>query len=103
LRFISLHYVIARCHEQQGRTVVEQPSTRISPVDVDQKWAGLVAHTIGTVNAHFMRNWPNAWADGITLIDVRRDGKFNVHILPTVDGQFSFAGETYGRKTRKAA
>jgi hypothetical protein len=65
---------------------------------------GYVTPTLGTINATFMRNRPNAWANGITLIDVRRDGNFNVHLLPTVDGQFSFSGEKYGRRShRKAA
>lgn len=78
-----------------------QSHTRVSPVDVEQKAMGFVCGTAGTVNAYFMRNKPNSWANGISLVEVRADGNFNCHLLPVVDGQFSFAGETYGEKTRK--
>jgi hypothetical protein len=50
-----------------------------------------------------MHNRPNSWAHGFTVVDVREDGNFNVYLIIVCDGQFSFAGQTYGKKTRKSA
>jgi hypothetical protein len=51
-----------------------------------------------------MRNRPNSWANGFCVVEAREDGGFNCYIIVTIDGQFSFAGKSYGIKTpRKAA
>lgn len=84
-----------------GHTHSPQSYTRVSPVDSESKWMGYVAPTMGTVNAHFMRNKPNAWANGLTLVDVRPDGAFNLYLIQTVNGQFSFGGDIYGRPEKK--
>jgi hypothetical protein len=87
-----------------GHTHSPQSFTRVSPVDVDQKWIGYVCPTMGTVNGHFMRNRHNSCANGFCLVEAREDGGFNCYIIMIIDGQFSFAGKSYGIKTsRKAA
>jgi hypothetical protein len=49
-----------------GHTHSAQSYTRISPVDVEQKWQGFVSPILGTTNAAFMRNRPGClgeWSD----------------------------------------
>jgi hypothetical protein len=87
----------------QGHTHSPQSFCRVSPVDQSQKQMGYVSPILGTTNAHFMRNRPNAWAHGFTIVDVREDGNFNCYLVIVCDGQFSFGGVTYGKLVRKAA
>jgi predicted phosphodiesterase len=81
-----------------GHTHSPQAFCKVSPVDQTQKHMGYVSPVLGTTNAHFMRNRPNSWAQGFTIVDVREDGNFNVFLILVCDGQFSVAGETYGKK-----
>lgn len=86
-----------------GHTHSPQSFTRVSPVDVDQKWMGYVCPTMGSVNARFKRNRPNSWANGLCIVDGRADDNFNCYTCVTVDGQFSFAAVTYGCMASRAA
>jgi hypothetical protein len=81
-----------------GHTHSPQSFTKISPVDVEQKQMAYVCPTMGTVNAVFMRNRPNSWANGLSVVETRPDGSFNCYIIQTVKGQFSYGGAIYGAK-----
>ena len=76
----------------QGHTHSPQSFCRVSTVDQRQKQMGYVSPILGTANAHFMRNRPNSWAHGFTIVDVREDGNFNRYLTIVCDGQFSFGG-----------
>ena len=87
----------------QGHTHSPQSFCRVSPVDQTQKHMGYVSPILGTTNAHFMRNRPNAWANGFCIVEVREDGNFNLYTIIVTRGEFTFAGETYSKRLRKAA
>lgn len=82
----------------QGHSHSPQSYCRISPVDQHEQRMGYVCPILGTTNASYMRNRPNAWANGFAIADVRKDGTFNLYTVVTTDGQFTFAGVTYGKR-----
>lgn len=43
---------------------------------------------------------PNAWAQGFALVHVYPDGSFNAQPIQFWRGQFTYAGRTYGRRSR---
>ena len=81
-----------------GQSNSHQSFCRISPVNVAEKRMGYVCPILGTTNAQFMRNRPNAWANGFCVVEVRADGTFNLYTMIVTKGVFTFAGELYGRK-----
>ena len=91
------------CQALQGHTHSAQSFSQVSPADQKNKQMGFVSPLLGTTNAHFMRNRPNAWTHGFTLVDVREDGNFNCYLVTVCDGQFSIGGEVYGNRTRPIA
>ena len=83
----------------QGHTHSPQSFCRVSPVDQAQKHMGYVSPILGGTNAHFMRNRPNSWAGGFTIVETRANGNFNVYLVIVDEhGQFSFGGNVYGGK-----
>jgi hypothetical protein len=82
----------------QGHTHSPQSFCRVSPVRIEEKRMGYVSPILGTVNARFMRNKPNAWANGFAIVDVREGGSFNAYLVIVCRGEFSFSGEVYSAK-----
>jgi hypothetical protein len=80
-----------------GHTHSSQSFTRVSPADQRQKWAGYVSPVCGIPNPRFMKNRPNANTTGVSIIELRPKGNFNVFLALTCDGQFSYGGRTYGK------
>jgi hypothetical protein len=83
----------------QGHTHSPQFFTRVSPVDNTQTWVGYVSPIAGSINPSYMRNKPNAWANGVTIVETRARGNFNCHlcISDRKTGEFSYGGHTYGK------
>jgi hypothetical protein len=81
----------------QGHTHSPQSYTRVSPTDIKQTWMGYVSPIAGNLNPAYMRNKPNAWANGISIIETRPKGNFNCHLVISdrKTGEFSYGGKTY--------
>lgn len=84
-----------------GHTHSPQMHSRVSPVDSSERHAAWIAPIGGTVNPAYVRNAPNAWLNGFTLVEVRGGGDFNVYLVIVTRGQCSFAGRVYGKRTTK--
>ena len=48
-------------------------------------------------NPRFMKNRPNANTTGVSIVELRPNGNFNVFLALTSGGQFSYGGKTYGK------
>ena len=85
------------CSVLMGHTHSPQSFTRVSPVDAAQTWMGYVSPICGDTNPYYQRNRPNAYANGLTLIEVRSNGNFNCYLCITDrrTGEFSYGGQTY--------
>jgi Calcineurin-like phosphoesterase len=81
-----------------GHVHTLQQYVKVSPVDHEQKWIGTISPCACTVNPAYLRNRPTNWVNGITLIDVRGDGNFNIFPVVVTKGVFTYAGTTYGSK-----
>lgn len=83
----------------QAHTHSPQSFTKTSPVDSEDKWMGYVSPIVGTINPRFIKNRPNSFAHGLTLVEVRPNGHFNCYLVITEkDGTFSYGGKTYKAK-----
>jgi hypothetical protein len=51
----------------------------------------------GNLNPRFTQNRPNADATGVSVVELRSGGNFNVFLALTTDGQFAYGGKVYGR------
>lgn len=80
-----------------GHVHTLQQFVKVSPVDQDQKWIGTISPCACVVNPAYLRNRPTNWVNGLTLIDVRPDGNFNIFPVVVTKGVFTFAGKTYGK------
>ena len=78
-----------------GHTHAPQSFTRIAPVDKVQKWMGWISPILGATNASFMRNRPNAWLSGFTMVEVMDDGAFNCYPIIVTKGRFSYGGKVW--------
>lgn len=72
--------------------------TRVSELDNQEKYQVWVSAALCKVNPVYVRNKPNAWINGLTLVDVMSDGTFTVHPVNIFRGKFSYGGEVYGAK-----
>lgn len=77
-----------------------QQWTKILPQAKTDKWVGFACPCMCNKNPVYLRNGPTAWLNGFTIVDVREDGNFNVFQAIISDGQFSYAGRTYGKKVK---
>lgn len=85
------------CSVLMGHCHSPQSFTRVSPVDQEQTWMGYVSAIAGETNAAYQRNRPNAYANGLTIVEVRPNGNFNCYLAITDrnTGEFSYGGRTY--------
>lgn len=81
-----------------GHTHSPQMHSRVSPVDANERHAAWVAPIVGALNPAYLRNTPNAWLNGFTVVEVREGGDFNCYPVIVTRGQFSFAGRVYGKR-----
>lgn len=85
------------CSVLQGHNHTMQSYTRVSPVDKNQRWAGYVSPCACELNPAFMKNKPSSWVNGFTIVEVMKNGAFNVYPVIVTNGRFSFAGVEYGK------
>ena len=79
-----------------GHTHASQSYTKISPVEKVQKHIGWVSPCLCNINPSYLRNKPVAWNSGFNIVEVMKDGLFNLYQPIINSGRFSFAGKVYG-------
>ena len=50
------------------------------------------------LNPVYVRNKPNAWVNGFSIIELQDTGDFNVLPVVVSDGKFSYGGQLYGKR-----
>jgi len=88
------------CSVLMGHCHSPQSFTRVSPVNQKQTWMGYVSAIGGETNPAYQRNRPNAYANGLTIVEVRPNRNFNCYLAITdrTTGEFSYGGRTYSGK-----
>jgi predicted phosphodiesterase len=81
-----------------GHMHAPQSYTKVLPHHRTDKWQGTCSPIVGATNPGYLRNRPTAWLNGFTIVETHGNGLFNVYPVIVVDGQFSFAGQVYGKK-----
>jgi hypothetical protein len=85
-----------------GHTHSPQSYARISPVDHKKKFMGWIAAIAGSTNPAYLRNRPTAWLNGFTIVEMHPNKKdFNLYQIIITNGGFMFAGEWYGKPTKR--
>lgn len=77
--------------------------TRTSLVAQTERWTATVLLCLCNLAPRHGRNRAHSWLHGYGLVDVRQDDRFNLYPVIITDGQCTFAGQTYGKPTWKAA
>lgn len=77
-----------------------QTFVKVSPADQKHKWIGVIAPCACEVNAHYLRNRPTAWVNGLNITEVAADGNFNNYNCVVTNGKFLYGGKLYGGKKR---
>lgn len=70
--------------------------TKVSQVKAHDKWVGYTLPTLGTVSPKYAKGRPNAFVQGIGIIELWKNSFVNVYIPIIIDGRFSYGGEMYG-------
>jgi predicted phosphodiesterase len=70
--------------------------TKISPVEHTQKWQGAVNGILGDLNPSYLRNRPTAFSHGFAIVELHRDGTYNLFLVNVHNGKFSYGGRMYG-------
>lgn len=78
-----------------GHTHAPQSYSKISPVEVKKKYMAWIAPILGATNPNYLRNRPTAWLNGFTVVELRKDGMFNLYPIVVIDGKFSYGGKEY--------
>ena len=79
-----------------------QSAARIAPFGQKDKHMAWCSPISGKTNPTYLRNRPTAWVNGFTIVEVRKDGTFNVAPIVVTRGVFNYGGVEYGsRRGRK--
>jgi hypothetical protein len=70
-------------------------SSKVSPVDSSQKYMAWSSPALCNLNPAYMRDKPNAWIHGFTIIETLPNGNFNVYPIVVTRGRFAFGGVIY--------
>lgn len=80
-----------------------QSYTKVLPHSRKDKWMAFCSPAACATNPAYLQNRPTAWVNGLTLVELHdpRNERSNFNVYPVIvsDGQFSFGGEVYGKKT----
>lgn len=79
-----------------GHTHSPQSFAKISPVEHKKKYMAWVSPILGETNPAYLRNRPTSWIQGLTIVELRDKGLFNLYPVICVDGIFSYGGKIYG-------
>ncbi len=74
--------------------------TKSSPASQSDRFTGTVLPCLSTTDPKYARGRANTHLTGMGICDVRDDGAFNLFTAVILNGQFSYGGATYGKKTR---
>ena len=83
------------CNVLAGHTHSPQSYTRVSPVDQTQKRMGHIAPIGGKTNPGYLRNKPNAWVNGFSIIETLANGNFSYYPIIVVGDSFRYGGKEY--------
>lgn len=81
-----------------AHTHAPQSFTKISPVEQRKKHMGHINAILGATNPGYLRNRPTAWLNGFSVVEVQKNGFFNLYTIIVIDGKFSYGGKLYGAK-----
>lgn len=81
-----------------GHTHAPQSFTRVAPVQHTQKWMGWISPILGATNPAYMRGRPSAWLNGFTIVEVHKNGLFNLYPVIVSGGKFIYGGKEYSDK-----
>lgn len=79
-----------------GHAHTAQSFTKSSPSHDSERWTGTVLPCLSTTNPGYGRGRDNRWLNGFGIVDLRPDGNFNLYTAIITNGQFTYAGRTYG-------
>lgn len=85
-----------------GHFHTNQSYTKVLPHSAKDKWVAYSSPACCTLNPSYLKNRPNAWVNGFTVVELHEPTKansnFNVYPIIVSDGTFSFGGQVYGKK-----
>jgi len=70
---------------------------RFSSPSLDNFHSAISVPCMCRLNKDFLHNKPTNWSHGFLVLEVRRDGFFNAHVMDIVNGKFSYNGRIYGK------
>lgn len=70
--------------------------SKVSPVDSSLKYMAWSSPVLCKLNPAYLRNKPNSWVNGFTVVYVMPNGNFNVYPVIVAGGKFAFEGRVYG-------
>lgn len=80
-----------------------QTYTKVLPFNHKDKWQAYCAPIAGATNPGYLRNRPTAWLNGFVIVELHDptdpNSNFNVYPITVSEGQFSFGGQVYGKKS----
>lgn len=80
-----------------------QSFAKVLPFDAKEKWMAYCSPVLGSTNPGYLRNRPTAWLNGMTIVEYRDNGNFNVYPIIISEGTFSYGGKDYGKIKRPTA
>ena len=94
--------IIRMCRVRASTSTSHSPSSapRIAPYSQTDRSMAWVSPCVADVNPAYLRNKPTAWVNGFTIAKVRANGDFQVYPVIVSRGVFTFAGTTFGAKTK---
>lgn len=79
-----------------------QSYTKVLPHSAKDKWIAYSSPACCTLNPSYLKNRPNAWVSGFTIVELhdppKSNSNFNVYPVIVSDGTFAFGGNVYGKK-----
>jgi|ERR1035437_771944 predicted phosphodiesterase len=81
-----------------GHVHTAQMHVKTSQVKKNDKWAGYVIPTLGTVAPEYAKGRSNNHVHGLGILEEFGKDLFNVYIVIISNGRFSYGGKIYGGK-----
>lgn len=72
--------------------------SKTSRVSAKRKWAGYTLPCLCTLAPAYAKGKPNAFMNGIGILETWGTGYGNLYLAVCIDGQFSYGGQMYGKK-----
>lgn len=69
--------------------------TKVSQIKAKDKWMGFTLPTLGTVAPKYAKGRPNAFSNGLGIVELWPNEFVNVYIPIILEGKFAYGGEIY--------